>query len=91
MKSTGIVRKIDDLGRVVVPKELRRTLDIKEGDPIEIFIEGDVIILKKYKSGCYCCGEMKELTNVLGFDICPKCLVEFKKAVDITDKLRKED
>lgn len=49
MKSTGIVRKVDDLGRVVLPKELRRTLGIEEKDPVEIYIDGDKIILKKYQ------------------------------------------
>ncbi|WP_342544767.1 AbrB/MazE/SpoVT family DNA-binding domain-containing protein [Lysinibacillus sp. FSL W7-1291] len=49
MKSTGIVRKVDDLGRVVLPKELRRTLGIEEKDPVEIFIDGDQIILQKYQ------------------------------------------
>lgn len=48
MKSTGIVRKVDQLGRIVVPKELRRTLDVMEKDPLEIFVEDDLIILKKY-------------------------------------------
>lgn len=48
MKSTGIVRIIDDLGRVVIPKEIRRTLKIKEGDPLEIFVEGKSVIYKKY-------------------------------------------
>jgi len=48
LKATGIVRRIDDLGRVVIPKEIRRTLRIREGDPLEIFIEGDVLCLQKY-------------------------------------------
>ncbi|MGE6553402.1 AbrB/MazE/SpoVT family DNA-binding domain-containing protein [Bacillus mycoides] len=50
MKSTGIVRKIDELGRVVIPKETRRTLNIHEKDPLEIFVEGETIVLQKYKS-----------------------------------------
>jgi transcriptional pleiotropic regulator of transition state genes len=54
MKSTGIVRKMDELGRIVIPKELRRTLDIKEKDPVEIFIDGEQIILKKYVSAMAC-------------------------------------
>lgn len=54
MKSTGIVRKIDGLGRVVVPKELRRTLSIVEGDPVEIFVDEDQIILKKYQANMEC-------------------------------------
>lgn len=50
MKATGIVRRIDDLGRVVVPKEIRQTLGIKEGDPLELYVEGDVICFKKYST-----------------------------------------
>lgn len=60
MKSTGIVRKIDPLGRIVIPKELRRTLDLKEGDPMEIFVEGNQIITKKYnaQNTCIITGEI---------------------------------
>lgn len=54
MKSTGIVRKVDDLGRVVIPIELRRTLGIGEKDSLEIFIDGDRIILKKYMANMTC-------------------------------------
>ncbi|MBM7644948.1 transcriptional pleiotropic regulator of transition state genes [Scopulibacillus daqui] len=62
MKSTGIVRKIDELGRIVIPKELRRTLDIKEKDPIEIFLDDNKIILKKYTSqnACQITGEISD-------------------------------
>ena len=48
MKATGIVRRIDDLGRVVIPKEIRRTMGIKEGEPLEIFIEGNMVCFKRY-------------------------------------------
>ena len=67
MKSTGMIRKIDDLGRVVVPKELRRTLGIENGDPLEIFINGDQIILKKYKPNMACAvtGEVSDDNFVL--------------------------
>ncbi|AQQ55490.1 AbrB/MazE/SpoVT family DNA-binding domain-containing protein [Planococcus lenghuensis] len=60
MKSTGVIRKMDPLGRIVVPKELRRTLDIENGDPIEIFVEEDLIILKKYnaRGACAVTGEV---------------------------------
>ena len=51
MKATGIVRRIDDLGRVVIPKEIRRMMRLQEGDPLELFIEGDGVVLKKYKIG----------------------------------------
>jgi len=57
MKATGIVRKVDELGRVVVPIELRRTMGIAEGDALEIFVNGDQIILRKYAPGCVLCGE----------------------------------
>ncbi len=58
MKSTGIVRKVDDLGRIVLPKELRDKYDIAARDPIEIFTEGDRIIFRKYQSSCIFCGEV---------------------------------
>ncbi len=60
MKSTGIVRKVDELGRIVIPKELRRTQEIAEGDPLEIFVEDTKIILKKYESykACMITGEI---------------------------------
>ena len=88
MKSTGIVRNLDQLGRLVIPKETRKALDLNEGDPIEMFTDGDKIILKKYNPGCHCCGSMEHLTEVLGLKICPKCLKEFEKAIDLINKLR---
>ncbi|MED1287251.1 AbrB/MazE/SpoVT family DNA-binding domain-containing protein [Bacillus mycoides] len=54
MKATGVTRKVDDLGRVVIPKELRNTLGIKEKSPLEIFVEGEDIVLQKYKPGSVC-------------------------------------
>lgn len=78
MKSTGIVRKIDDLGRVVIPKELRRTLNINECDPLEIFIEDESIILKKYNPGCIFCGEFKDITSFKNKIVCKKCIKELK-------------
>ena len=88
MKATGIIRNLDQLGRFVIPKETRKALDLNEGDPIEMFTDGDKIILKKYNPGCHCCGNLEDLTDVLGLKICPKCLKEFKKAIDLIDKLR---
>lgn len=58
MRSTGIVRRLDDLGRVVLPKELRRTLNMEEGQPLEIFVDGENIILRKYAPGCTLCGHV---------------------------------
>ncbi len=74
MKSTGVVRKVDRLGRVVIPIELRRNLDIEEKDALEIFIEGENIILKKYAPACIFCGQAKNVTSFKGKNICPACL-----------------
>lgn len=79
MKSTGVVRKVDELGRIVVPIELRRTLDIAEGDPLEIFVDEEQIILKKYEPGCIFCGQAKEIVNYKGKNICKSCIEELKK------------
>jgi len=78
MKSTGMVRDIDELGRVVLPKELRDILDIKKKDSLEIFVEDKMIILKKYEPGCVFCGDMKNMTQYMGKNVCPKCRVEIK-------------
>ena len=79
MKSTGIVRKMDDLGRVVIPIELRRTLEIAEKDPLEIYVDGNMIILKKYEPACIFCGDAKDVVNYKGRNICRTCLDEMKK------------
>ncbi|MDD2483920.1 MAG: AbrB/MazE/SpoVT family DNA-binding domain-containing protein [Eubacteriales bacterium] len=76
MKATGIVRKVDELGRIVIPIELRRTLDIDIKDPIEIYVDEDFIMLKKYNPSCIFCGSMAELKNFNGKNICKKCLEE---------------
>ena len=73
MKSTGIVRKVDELGRIVLPIELRRTLDIAERDPLEIYVDGSSIILKKYLPACIFCGEAKGVVAFEGRNICPAC------------------
>ena len=76
MKATGIVRKVDELGRIVIPIELRRTLDIDIKDPIEIYVDEDFIMLKKYNPSCIFCGSMEGLKNFNGKNICKKCLEE---------------
>lgn len=76
MKSTGIVRKVDELGRVVIPIELRRTLDIAEKDALEIYVDGEQIILKKYAPACIFCGQAKDVVSYKGKNICPACLDE---------------
>jgi transcriptional pleiotropic regulator of transition state genes len=79
MKATGIVRKIDELGRIVIPMELRRTLDIKERDPIEIFVDGERIVLVKYQPGCTICGNPDKNKTFKGSRICQKCINELKR------------
>lgn len=74
LKSTGIVRKVDELGRIVLPIELRRTLGIEEKDRIEIFVDGESIILRKYQPACIFCDNAKDIINYKGKNICPDCI-----------------
>ncbi|SHH50731.1 AbrB/MazE/SpoVT family DNA-binding domain-containing protein [Tepidibacter thalassicus] len=74
MKSTGIVRKVDELGRVVIPIELRRTLNIAEKDALEIYVDGESIILKKYEPACIFCGNAKDVKHYEGKNICISCI-----------------
>ncbi len=74
MKSTGIVRKVDELGRIVLPIELRRTLDIAEKDSMEIYIEGDSIILKKFQPACIFCDSSRDIINYRGKNVCSDCI-----------------
>jgi transcriptional pleiotropic regulator of transition state genes len=74
MKATGIVRKVDELGRIVLPIELRRTLDIEERDPLEIYLDGDKIVLQKYEPACLFCGSNHGLVSYKGKNICSDCV-----------------
>lgn len=78
MLSTGIVRKIDELGRVVLPKELRSTLEIARKDSLEIYVDGKTILLKKYEPGCIFCGNARDVMRIHGKNICPECRKDFK-------------
>ena len=78
MKSTGIVRKVDELGRTVLPIELRRTLDIAEKDSLEIYVDGASIVLKKYQPSCIFCGDSKKVVDFKGKNVCSKCLRELQ-------------
>lgn len=79
MKSTGIVRKIDELGRIVLPMELRRNLNLNIKDSIEIYVEGEQIILKKYEPCCIFCGEATNITNFKGKNVCECCKKDLTK------------
>jgi len=78
MKATGIVRRLDQLGRIVIPKELRNTLDLKETDPIEIFVDGSDIILRKYQPACVFCNDAADVEIVNGKNVCKKCIAKIK-------------
>ena len=74
MKSTGIFRRIDSLGRFVLPKELRKSLDINQDDYLQIFLEGDTIVLKKSQLNCTLCGSSEDLVDYREKKICRACL-----------------
>lgn len=76
MKSTGIVRKVDELGRIVLPIELRRTLDIDVKDALEIYVDGNQIILKKYEPACVFCGSSTDVIHYKNKNVCKNCIHE---------------
>ncbi len=78
MKATGIVRNIDELGRIVVPKEMRTKMDILCGDPVEIFVEDDKIVLRKFIPSCLFCESGEAEAVFKGKKICKACLEELK-------------
>lgn len=78
MKATGIVRKIDNLGRIVLPRELRNTLGLELKDPLEIYTENDKIILRKYQTSCVFCGANENLIPVNEKLLCKECLAKLK-------------
>ena len=84
IKSTGIVRKIDNLGRVVIPREIRKTMDLENTDPVEFFVdEKDNIILHKYERSCYFCGSGDHLILYRDHPVCAACA---KKLGDLSEK-----
>lgn len=78
MKSTGIVRKVDNLGRVVIPIELRRTLNISKKDALEIYVDGERIVLKKYEPACIFCGNADDVIIFKDKNVCTACLHEMQ-------------
>jgi len=82
MKATGVVRKVDELGRIVLPKELRDTFDIKIKDPLEIFVDGEMMILKKYQPSCLFCNSVEETIRFKGKLVCSACITDGKSAIE---------
>lgn len=87
MKNTGIVRRVDELGRIVLPKELRRTLGIQDGDPMEICVDGDSVVLKKYQDECTCgvcrqkLGKGQRLVTLKDITLCTTCIMQFSDEI----------
>ena len=82
MKSTGLVRRVDELGRVVIPIEIRNKFEIAEKDPIEIYVEGSSIILKKFEPNCVFCGSTKDLVEYKDKLVCSKCAENLNQIKD---------
>lgn len=80
MKSTGIVRNVDELGRIVIPKEMRKKMDIANSDPVEIYVENDKIILTKYNPNCSFCASEADVIEFKGKKICKACLDELRNS-----------
>lgn len=78
MKATGITRPVDPLGRIVIPIELRRSMEIKTDDLLEVFVEGDYIMLKKNEPKCIFCGSTENLTSVHDRCVCSACIREMR-------------
>ncbi len=81
MKSTGVVRKVDELGRIVLPIEIRKTLDIKQKDAIEIFTDGDNIVLRKYEPACIFCNNTDDIVYFNGKRVCTACINSLKDQI----------
>ena len=78
MKSTGIISNIDELGRIVVPKEIRKKLGISSTDPVEIYVDGEKIVLMKYEPNCSFCSSTENVVEFKGKKVCRACLYELK-------------
>jgi AbrB family transcriptional regulator, transcriptional pleiotropic regulator of transition state genes len=79
MKATGIVRRVDELGRIVIPKEIRRSFDIDIKDPLEIYVEGENIVMTKHHSTCIFCGLNDSIQSFRGKFVCSSCIAELPK------------
>lgn len=79
MKSTGMVRKVDELGRIVLPIEIRKTLDIEQRDALEIFVDSDRIVLQKYQPACIFCSQVDNIVYFNGKRVCASCLAKLKE------------
>lgn len=81
MKSTGIVRKVDELGRIVLPISIRQTMRINEKDSLEIFTDENRIILQKYQPSCVFCNNADDIVYFNGMRICEACVAKIKETL----------
>lgn len=81
MKSTGINKKIDNLGRIVISKEVLSSVNISKGDSVELFIEGDKIIITRYEKDCIFCGETKNIKSFKGKNVCNECIKKLASSI----------
>ena len=79
MKNTGVVRRLDELGRITLPMELRKVFGIEERDSLEIYVEDDTIILKKFKKSCIFCNNDDNIIDFKGKNVCSECIAQLKK------------
>lgn len=86
MKSTGVVRRVDELGRIVIPIELRNKLGIVEKDPLEIYVDGSNIVLKKFETNCIFCGSSKKLLEFEDKLVCSKCIKKLSSIPSVEEK-----
>ena len=81
MKSTGVVRRVDELGRIVLPIEIRKVLDIKSKDAVEIFTDNDKIVLQKYAPACIFCNDTENVIYFSGKRVCASCIKQLKEQI----------
>lgn len=81
MKDTGVIRKIDPLGRLVIPKEIRKELAMDVNEKVHFFIDGDKVFIKKYESACIFCGSEKDVMNFMDRNLCFECAKKIKKDI----------
>lgn len=86
MKATGIIRRVDELGRVVIPIEIRNQFNIVEKDPIEIYVDGSSIVLKKFEPNCIFCGSTKNLVEFKNKLVCEKCSTNIANCINENSK-----
>ncbi len=80
MRAPGMIRKVDDLGRIVIPAEIRQAMELSKGDPVEMFLQEDQLVLRKFVPSCIFCGGVEGLVTYSGKNICGNCVDIIKKA-----------